>query len=176
MWEITKNGDNRYDGQFYYAVQSTKIFCRPSCKSKIPLRQHVSFFNSIEEAESNGYRPCKRCRPESTGHYDPGDEMVQSVKMILQSEYGDSNILKQLPPRVGMSRSHLYRLFKGRTGKTLNEYLDEVRIEMAKKLIKETTLNNTEIGYSIGFQSLSKFYATFRKYAGSSPKEFGKNP
>lgn len=63
-WNAVKNSDPSYDGVFFYAVTTTNIFCRPSCKSRLPKREHVMFFRTKEEAKSKGFRPCKRCRPD----------------------------------------------------------------------------------------------------------------
>ena len=60
-----KNRDKRYDGKFFVAVKSTKIVCLPSCYSRIPLEKNMVFFDTLEEALENGYRPCKRCKPET---------------------------------------------------------------------------------------------------------------
>lgn len=59
------NKDKRYDRKFFVAVKSTKIVCCPSCSSRIPLEKNMVFFDTLEEALKNGYRPCKRCKPES---------------------------------------------------------------------------------------------------------------
>ena len=60
-----KNRDKRYDGKFFVAVKSTKIVCPPSCYSRIPLEKNMVFFDTLEEALKNGYRPCKLCKPEN---------------------------------------------------------------------------------------------------------------
>lgn len=62
--KAVKNKDKRYDGQFFVAVKSTKIVCCPSCSSRTPLEKNIVFFDTLEEALLNGYRPCKRCKPE----------------------------------------------------------------------------------------------------------------
>ena len=60
-----KNRDKRYDGKFFVAVKSTKIVCLPSCYSRIPVEKIMVFFDTLEEALKNGYRPCKLCKPEN---------------------------------------------------------------------------------------------------------------
>jgi AraC family transcriptional regulator of adaptative response/methylated-DNA-[protein]-cysteine methyltransferase len=64
-WQAVLNRDERGDGIFVYGVSSTLIFCRPSCPSRRPQRERARFFSSIEEAMEAGFRPCKRCRPET---------------------------------------------------------------------------------------------------------------
>src|SRR5215813_14402813 len=62
-WQATLARDRRADGTFVLAVRSTRIYCRPSCPARRPLRRNVTFFRTGEEAERHGYRPCRRCRP-----------------------------------------------------------------------------------------------------------------
>ncbi|MDR2756488.1 MAG: hypothetical protein LBC20_12345 [Planctomycetaceae bacterium] len=63
-WEAVLNNDERYDGLFFCGVKTTKIFCRPSCKAKTPLKKNVEYFENPKQAEKAGYRACKRCRPD----------------------------------------------------------------------------------------------------------------
>ncbi|GGE16067.1 hypothetical protein GCM10011571_17110 [Marinithermofilum abyssi] len=87
LWEAVVQCDRSYDGSFYYAVKTTKIFCRPSCKSKTPKQENVEFFFDIAEPFRKGYRPCKRCRPDLSPTYDPQRELIAKVKEVLEDEY-----------------------------------------------------------------------------------------
>jgi AraC family transcriptional regulator, regulatory protein of adaptative response / methylphosphotriester-DNA alkyltransferase methyltransferase len=173
MWQATISNDRCFDGVFYYSVKSTGIFCRPSCKSKLPNRENVSFFPTPDQAMEQGYRPCKRCRPDLLS---PATESIQEIVTqmiaILQTEYDDPLLLTVLPGRVGVSPFHLQRLFKKQTGYTPKEFLRTVKIDQAKELLVKDELNNTEICYGVGFQSLSSFYANFRMVTGISPREY----
>jgi AraC family transcriptional regulator of adaptative response/methylated-DNA-[protein]-cysteine methyltransferase len=62
-WKAVVDRDSRADGAFYYAVRTTRIYCRPSCGARLPRRENVQFFASSAAAERAGFRPCKRCRP-----------------------------------------------------------------------------------------------------------------
>src|SRR5438445_4736387 len=62
-WRATLARDARADGKFVLAVRSTHIYCRPSCPARRPLRRNVVFFHTVAEAEQQGFRPCRRCRP-----------------------------------------------------------------------------------------------------------------
>lgn len=64
LWKAIVNGDLSYDGRFFYGVNTTGVFCRPSCNSRKPKREHVRIFSTIREAMAAGFRPCKRCRPD----------------------------------------------------------------------------------------------------------------
>jgi len=171
MWEACKNNNGYYDGAFYYGVKTTGIFCRPSCKSKLPKRENVEFFRTVAEALQEGYRSCKRCRPEIGQIYDPQNEMIEAARRILQSEYSNPSILQQLPARLGVSTYHLQRLFKKNTSYTLKEYLQRVRVRQAAALLVRGEKNNTDICMTVGFQSFSSFYSVFRRQVGLSPRQ-----
>lgn len=78
-WNCVIKNDISSDGKFFYAVKTTKIFCKPSCKSKTPLRNNVTFFNTKQQAINAGYRPCKRCRPDLL-QFNPSDDLVIKQK------------------------------------------------------------------------------------------------
>jgi methylphosphotriester-DNA--protein-cysteine methyltransferase len=81
-WEAVLNRDRRGDGRFVYAVSSTRVYCRPSCPSRRPSRNHVTFFDSPQLAESAGYRACLRCRPQSVGGSET-EEWVERARCYL---------------------------------------------------------------------------------------------
>ena len=78
MWEAVRRRDPAYDGVFFVAVRTTGVYCRPSCKSRPPKRENLSFFPSAEAAERAGFRACKRCRPDRLGAPDPQVEAVSA--------------------------------------------------------------------------------------------------
>lgn len=169
-WQAIKTNDASYDGVFYYGVKSTGIFCRPSCKSKVPLRENVIFFANAQEAVEKGFRPCKRCRPDCD---EPVNGMLnvinEKVIPVLQTEYSDPDLLRKLPSMVGISSFYLQRLFKHQTGVSPKVFLQTTRISKAKELLEKQELNSAEICFTVGFQSLSTFYAVFRGITGVSP-------
>lgn len=172
MWTIVINNNPTYDGVFYYGVKTTKIFCRPSCKSKRPLRKNVLFFDNIQHAITAGHRPCKRCRPDLDTFTEPIKLMINTVSYIIETEYSNPQLLAEIPARIGLSSFHLQRSFKKETKITPKAYLQRIRIKRAEELLQQSTLNNTEICFTVGFQSISCFYATFRTITGFSPKAF----
>ena len=88
--------DTRFDGVFYTAVKTTKIYCRPICKVKAPKSENCTFYESAEQAEANGYRPCLRCRPELAPAYSEYKQRSEIVKMALEcfqdQQYGSNSI------------------------------------------------------------------------------------
>ncbi len=173
MWKATISCDPAYDGIFFYAVKTTGIFCRPSCKSRVPNDENVSFFSYAEEAQMAGYRACKRCRPDlSLKKYDPFDFILEDTILLIKNNYDQNMSLHDIASSVGVSRFHLNWIFKERTGCTPRRYLEKIRIKKAKELLLATNFNSTEIGYQIGYQSISSFYNAFKQNTGFSPTRF----
>ncbi|OYD08486.1 bifunctional transcriptional activator/DNA repair enzyme AdaA [Paludifilum halophilum] len=173
LWEAVVQCNKTYDGIFYYAVKTTGIFCRPSCKSKTPRKENVEFFFQIKDAVRSEYRPCKRCRPDRyQPTYHPNEKIARDIKRILENEYDQSWTLHKLSKRVGISAYHLQRLFKNRTGRSPRQYLNQVRIRQAKQLLLEGKQNNLEICFAVGFHDPNQFYTAFRKETGASPLAF----
>jgi len=162
MWDAVVSSDGAYDGIFCYAVLTTGIVCRPSCRSKVPRRENVVFFRDFNTALAEGFRPCKRCRPDLGREFRPELDWVAAAKSILENEYFDPGVLAGLPARIHISLTHLERLFKKNMGLTLKRYLLCVRIEKARILLKKPGHNNTDVCYDVGFSSCSDLPGRFR--------------
>lgn len=173
MWEKVITCDRKYDGLFYTGVKTTKIYCRPSCRSRKPKKTNVEFYSSMAEAEAKGFRACKRCQPETD--YSPGEELTRNVMAYLTANYKDSISLQEIADHVGMSPTYLERVFKQETSETPRACLERIRIDKAEQLLKCTDLSNLEICFETGFQSPSNFYKIFRKLKNDSPREFRKS-
>src|SRR5215510_11983177 len=92
-WEAIQRRDRRLDGQVFYGVRSTGIYCRPSCPSRRPRREQVKFFSAPESAEQAGFRPCRRCQPRMVGANAPEMELVRAVcKHISENLEGNLNL------------------------------------------------------------------------------------
>jgi len=136
QWQAVIHNDASYDGQFYYAVKTTGIFCRPSCKSRPPRRENICFFPTAEQAVFARFRPCKRCKP--TGHRLPDDEWVALVTEYIDKNYMDSLSLGILADISHGSPYHLHRTFKRVKGITPVEYIQHIRVEQAELLLVTT--------------------------------------
>lgn len=173
MWKATVTCNPAFDGVFFYAIKTTGIFCRPSCKSKTPNYQNVSFFANGDEAQAAGYRPCKRCRPDlPLDRYDPLDAIITDTKRIVEEQYSENLLLIDVAAQAGVSRFHLHRAFKKRTGYTPRKYVEKIRINRAKKLLLTTRSSVTEIAFQVGFQSISSFNKTFKRHTDLTPSQF----
>lgn len=173
-YQIVISNDQSYDNQLLYGVKSTKIFCRPSCNSRKPLRKNTVFFISNEEAISQGYRPCKRCRPDRE-LYRPDEDLVAEVKKYIDLHFREGDVISQLPSDFSISMNHLRRVFKWVMKQTLNQYLIKKRIDEAKCMLKQSDFSIIEIVYKSGFKSSSNFYKCFKGITGMTPREFRKN-
>jgi len=174
-WNAVIDCNKQYDGLFYYAVKSTGIFCRPSCKAKTPLKKNILFFNSVDEAINAGFRPCKICRPDINEHiYEPNTILIEKAKDILTLNYNSEFNLKFISQEIGISESYFRRLFKQYYSLTPNEYIFKIRINRSMDLLSKTDLDILEIAYEVGFKSLSNFYKYFKEQVGYTPKEYRK--
>lgn len=172
MWEKIIACDRRYDGLFFTAVKTTKIYCRPSCRSRKPKKVNVDFYFDMCEVEKAGFRACKRCQPEV--EQSPSMEIVRKIITFLINHYKENLLLKDIADQVGLSPFYMERLFKQETSETPRSYLEKIRIDKAAHLLKNTNLTNLEICYEVGFQSPSNFYKVFRSQKNCSPSEYRK--
>ncbi len=170
MWEKIMVCDATYDGLFYTAVKTTKIYCRPSCRSRKPKKVNVEFYQYMVEAEGAGYRACKRCKPEV--EHSPHTELVKQVTSYLVNHYNHKLTLQDIADHVGLSPYHLERLFKQETSKTPRTFLEKIRIDKAIYYLVNSNHTNLEICYEVGFQSTSNFYKVFRRIHECSPSEY----
>jgi AraC family transcriptional regulator of adaptative response/methylated-DNA-[protein]-cysteine methyltransferase len=170
-WDAVVNNNSAMDGLFYYAVKSTGVFCRPSCRSRRPSRENVLFFDAAEEAMAAGFRPCKRCRPELAA-YQPLSEIAREAKRLIECYPFEKERLAEELGSLGVSGRRLTQLYKQEYGMTPSAYADKLRMEAAKERLRKSGASVTDIAYSLGFESLSAFFAFFRKNTGGTPGEF----
>ena len=169
-WRAVLNRDRRCDGRFVYAVSSTRVYCRPSCPSRRPTRNHVTFFDSASLAEVAGYRACLRCRPQSvTG--SEAEERVERARRYLDDHADEPITLRRLAAHVGLSPFHLQRAFANRVGLSPKAYQSVKRMERFTTSLKrgETVTNAT---YEAGFGSSSRLYARVHEDLGMTPSVF----
>lgn len=170
-WDAVVKCDSKYDGEFFYGVKTTKIFCRPSCKSKTPLRENIIYFTKQEEAIGNGFRPCKRCRPDLL-QYQPIQELVEKAKNIYDENFTDDFIMKEKIHDLHVTNNHLVKVYFKQYGMTPSEYISIKRIELAKKLLVTTQDTILTIANECGYQSLSTFYDNFNRIVDVSPRKY----
>lgn len=170
-WRAVEHRDARHDGQFVYAVGSTMIYCRPSCPSRRPSRANVTFFDSPDAAERAGYRACRRCHPRDIAALSPAQEGVERARHYLD-ERGDRSVpLSELASHVGLSASHLQRVFKQIVGASPKEYQDAQRVRLFKSRLRagDTVSRAT---YEAGFGSSSRVYERSDAMLGMTPASY----
>ena len=170
-WSAFIKRDSNFDGVFYTAVKTTGIFCKPSCRARKPLEKNVIFYNTIEEAKENGFRPCKICEPEGK-MIGSLEDISEKLRAYLDTNYMRPIHLREFSRQNSLSQTHLTRIFKKQYDMTPKVYLIKVRIKHACTLLKETDEEILKIAYDVGFLSLSSFYKHFKLETGKSPKQF----
>lgn len=172
--QARKARDARFDGHFFIAVRTTGIYCRPVCPVKMPRAENVLFFQSAASAAEAGYRPCLRCRPESspgTPAWRGSSVTVTRALRLIDEGALDSGSLMDLSERLGVSTRHLGRLFTQHLGASPKTIAQTRRLQFAKKLIDETQLPMTEIALSSGYGSVRRFNDHFKQVYARSPTE-----
>lgn len=168
LYRAVQVRDARYDGQFFYGVRTTGVYCRPVCASRTPLAENVQFFESAQAAELASYRPCKRCRPdESQAMVD--ERFLRVAHEIEQAEEAPS--LRELGRLVGMSEYHLQRRFKAALGVSPRQYADMVKRNRLRGALREGQSVTSAI-FEAGFGSLSQAYEKARSPLGMTPSQF----
>ena len=173
LWQAVMAKDARFDGSFVFAVSSTKIYCRPSCPSRRPHRERVSYFRLAEAAEQAGFRACRRCHPKRTTSTDPQIEIVQRVCRYIETQDETSITLADLGQHVGISAFHLQRVFKKVMGITPRQYADACRIGKFKTRVRESG-SVTGAMYDAGFSSSSRLYTRAPAELGMTPATYGR--
>ncbi|WP_163528419.1 bifunctional transcriptional activator/DNA repair enzyme AdaA [Halobacillus ihumii] len=172
-WKAIVTDNLAYDDVFFYGVQTTGIFCRPSCKSKPPNRENIRIFENAKKAQGEGFRPCKRCKPD--GLSLPDHEWVEQIAEWIGQHYFEPIKLERLAEISHGSPSHLQRTFKRVKGMSPLEYIQETRIEQAIHQLELTDKSITDIGIAVGLPNIAYFVTLFKKKRGVPPAKYRKN-
>ncbi len=166
--------DARFDGRFFIGVITTGIYCRPVCPVTSPKPMNVRYFPSAAAAAQAGFRPCLRCRPESspgTPAWLGSSATVSRALKLIAGGSLDTGGVEDLAARLGIGGRHMRRLFLHHLGATPVAVAQTRRLHFAKKLIDETALPITQVAFAAGFGSIRRFNATFQALYGRSPRE-----
>jgi AraC family transcriptional regulator of adaptative response / DNA-3-methyladenine glycosylase II len=173
-----KTRDARFDGSFFTGVTSTGIYCRPVCRVRTPRRENCRFFTLAAQAETAGFRPCLRCRPELAPQslrwslQDASATLAQQAARLLdepEAWNGEAPSVEALAQRLGVSDRHLRRIFEAQLGVSPLQYLQTRRLLNAKQLLADTPLAITQVALVSGFGSVRRFNAAFTGHYGLSP-------
>lgn len=169
-WQAVAARDRRADGEFYYSVATTGVYCRPSCAARRPRRENVRFHATPSAAEAAGFRPCKRCRPDAAGATSAQAAAVaKACRTIAAAD--EPPRLAALAAEAGLSPFHFHRVFKAMTGVTPAAYAAQCRTGRVRDALARTG-TVTEAIYDAGFNSSGRFYATATGRLGMTPRRF----
>lgn len=170
LWNAIISNDHSYDNRFFYAIATTGIFCKPSCKSKNPNKKNVYIFQNATEALEANFRPCKRCKP--TDELLPDQAWVEQITEYIHIHYAEHLTLQTIADMCHGSPYHLHRTFKRIKGITPAEYIQQLRIHKAVQAILETDQTIHEIAKSVGISSTPYFITLFKKLIKYTPNEY----
>jgi AraC family transcriptional regulator of adaptative response / DNA-3-methyladenine glycosylase II len=169
-----KSRDARFDGKFFIAVTSTRIYCRPICPARSPKDENIRYYPTAAAAQAAGFRPCLRCRPEAS----PGtpawlgtSSVVSRALRLITDGALDREGVEALADRLGVTARHLRRLFVQHLGATPIDVALTRRIHFAKKLLDETRLPIAQVAFAAGFGSLRRFNGEIRRTYSRTPTE-----
>jgi AraC family transcriptional regulator of adaptative response/methylated-DNA-[protein]-cysteine methyltransferase len=170
-WTAVEERDRAMDGIFVYGVRTTKIYCRPSCPSRVPNRENVAFFERPSQAEEAGYRACLRCRPAAAKH--PESALVESACRYIEAHVESGFDLASLARHMGYSAFHMQRMFKAVTGVTPRAYAQSLRVAALKHALRHET-SVTGALYGAGYSSSSRVYETADAQLGMTPATYAR--
>ncbi len=176
-YEVLRAHDTRFDGVFFVAVKSTKIYCRTVCTAKTPQLVNCTFYSTAAAAENAGYRPCLRCRPELA----PGNAAIDAVSRlaaIALNRIEDGALAELsvdgLATEMGISGRHLRRVIESEFGVAPIQIAQTQRLLLAKRLLTDTHMPITEIAFASGFSSVRRFNALFLERYNLNPSQLRK--
>jgi AraC family transcriptional regulator of adaptative response/methylated-DNA-[protein]-cysteine methyltransferase len=170
QWEAVAHRDASRDGEFFFAVSTTGIYCRPSCPARRPRRENVRFFCRPEDAEKAGFRACLRCRPKSAVG-NPQAAMVKRICRYIEQHLDEPVTLVTLGDVFGQSPFHLQRTFKKALGITPKQYADSCRMSSLKRSL-QSGKNVTSALYEAGYSSSSRLYERTASQLGMTPDKY----
>ncbi len=177
QWQQVLERDPAADGQFFYAVKSTKVYCRPSCPSRRPTRKNVTFFPTAAAAREAGYRACLRCDPDqTTAKPDPQAGAIAAVTEYLKEHATERTKLAEVAKATGVGRLTILRGFKRVLGVSPGQYAKAQRIDSFKKGLSvkkapgEPKKRVTDAIYEAGYGSSSRLYEKSKAAFGMTPR------
>jgi AraC family transcriptional regulator of adaptative response/methylated-DNA-[protein]-cysteine methyltransferase len=171
-WHAAAGKDPKSDGKFYYAVKTTGVYCVPSCSARPALRENVVFYDTPEDAEKAGFRPCKRCWPKGPSKTAAHETAVAKACRLIETAE-EAPTLDELAKEAGMSNYYFHRVFKALIVVTPKEYATAHRTRRVRQeLVKSNSV--TEAIYGACFNSSGRFYAKSMETLGMTPTRFRK--
>lgn len=171
-WQKVVDSDKRADGHFVLAVRTTGIYCRPSCPARRPKRENARFFDTPAEAETAGYRACKRCKPEMVLS-DPRVSVVHRACRLIEQAEPEILGLSDLAGQVGYSPSHFQRMFSDIAGISPKAYGEALRQDRLRQELKAPG-GVSDALYGAGYGAPSRLYEKASAHLGMTPASYAK--
>ncbi|MCG7526921.1 helix-turn-helix domain-containing protein, partial [Streptomyces sp. OfavH-34-F] len=171
-YEAVSSRDARFDGEFFFAVETTGIYCRPSCPAVTPKRQNVRFYPTAAAAQSHGYRACRRCRPDAvpgSAEWNVRADVVGRAMRMIGDGVVDREGVPGLAQRLGYSSRQVQRQLNAELGAGPVALARAQRAHTARVLLQTTALPVTEIAFAAGFHSVRQFNDTVRRIYARTP-------
>lgn len=168
-WQAVCERDARADGQFVFAVLTTGVCCRPTCRSRRALRENVRFYPDVATAQAEGFRPCKRCQPEKSDPQQQKVEKVAAACRLLEQE--TPMTLEALARQAALSPFHFHRLFKSVTGMTPKAWQQAWRARRLREALGQGA-KITDAALSAGFPDNSSYYQQADAALGMTARQF----
>ncbi len=170
-WTAVETRDASKDGEFVYGVTTTGVYCKPSCASRRALRKNVRFYATPADAERDGLRACRRCKPDGAATSDAVDARIRDAAALIAKNADQPLPLKEIASAVGMSAFHFQRVFKASVGLTPKEFHEAERVRKLKSGLKSGA-SVTEAIYDAGFGSSSRVYERVDTRLGMTPLQY----
>lgn len=165
--------DASCNGRFFFGVQTTGIYCLPSCRARKPRRENVRFFPTVEAARAAGLRACRKCHPDDFARgADPVLEQIETLAAEVRTTPSAFADVPALVRRSGFGATRLFEFFRQHFHTTPAEYLLRARLEAAKFQLLQSDATVAEIAYTVGFETLSAFHENFRRLNGLTPASY----
>ncbi|WP_340678531.1 AlkA N-terminal domain-containing protein [Paraglaciecola sp.] len=167
--------DPRFDGSFFVAVKTTKIFCRTICPATLPLEKNVEYFVMAQQAMQHGYRPCLRCRPDSAPHSNAWQGVLTTVNRAshLLHSYHELSI-SEIAEKLGIGDRYFRQLFQAQLGISPKQFQLFDQILFAKHLLHQSNLSIEQVAQSSGFNNARRLQIQMKKATGLSPSQVRK--
>ncbi|MFC7977206.1 DNA-3-methyladenine glycosylase 2 family protein [Streptomyces cinereoruber] len=171
-YEAVSSRDARFDGEFFFAVRTTGIYCRPSCPAVTPKRRNVTFFPTAAAAQGHGFRACRRCRPDAvpgSAEWNVRADVVGRAVRLIGDGVVDREGVPGLAGRLGYSTRQVQRQLTAELGAGPVALARAQRAHTARLLLQTTDLPVTEIAFAAGFASVRQFNDTIRAVYARTP-------
>ncbi|MFE3448339.1 AlkA N-terminal domain-containing protein [Nonomuraea sp. NPDC059194] len=174
VYAAMESRDSRFDGWVFVAVTTTRIYCRPSCPAVMPKREHLQLYPTAAAAQVNGFRACKRCRPDAapgSPEWNLRADVVGRAMRLIADGVIDREGVAGLAYRLGYSQRQVYRQLVAEVGAGPQALARAQRAQTARVLLESTLLPVSDIVFAAGFGSVRQFNDTIRQLYGTTPSE-----